>query len=330
MRVNLNQWNEFIEKHPDAHILQSGAWGELKSSFGWKAVRILSGSCGAQILLRSLPGGFTIAYVPKGPIGDECAIFAELDQVCREERAIFIKVEPDIWEPEAAQALAEQSGWIKTHPIQPRRTVIVSLNGSEEELLGRMKQKTRYNVRLAEKKGIEIRLSNDFLSFHRLSEITGKRDQFGVHALAYYQKAYELFNPGGHADLLLAFYQGRPIAGLMVFAQGEMSWYMYGASSDEERNRMPTYLIQWEAMKWAKEKGCKYYDLWGIPDVEEDLLEEEFSHKHSHDGLWGVYRFKRGFGGEVFRSVGAWDRVYYPSIYKIYQQMMRLRGGHEV
>ncbi len=330
MRVSLQEWNEFIEIHPNAHVLQSGSWGELKSSFGWKAVRVISEDCGAQVLFKTLPGGLSIAYIPKGPVGHGCSLFEEIDLVCREEKAVFLKVEPDIWEPDQALLMAEQPGWTKTHPIQPQRTLMVSLNGSEDEIMSRMKQKTRYNIRLAEKKEIVVRVSDDIQAFYRMSQITGKRDGFGVHALAYYQKVMELFQPGGHADLLLAYYQERPIAGLIVFAHGDMAWYMYGASSDEERNRMPTYLIQWEAMKWAKSKGCKYYDLWGIPDVEEDILEEEFSQKNSHDGLWGVYRFKRGFGGEVFRSVGSWDKIYYPSIYKIYKQVMRLRGRSEI
>ncbi|MRS02965.1 peptidoglycan bridge formation glycyltransferase FemA/FemB family protein [bacterium] len=329
MIATLEQWNEFVASHPNAHILQSGPWGELKSAFGWKAVRVINEECGAQVLFRKLPGGFTIGYIPKGPIGQGCGLFTELDEVCRENRAIFLKVEPDIWEPEQALSIVEQPGWVKTKTVQPRRTVVISLNGSEEEILDRMKQKTRYNIRLAEKKGIEVRTTEDIQAFYEMSEVTGKRDGFGVHSLNYYQKALELFKPSGHADLLVAYYDNRPIAGLIVFALGDMAWYMYGASSDEERNRMPTYLLQWEAMKWARKMNCKYYDLWGIPDVDEEVLEEEFSKKHSHEGLWGVYRFKRGFGGEVFRSVGAWDRTYLPGIYKIYRQIMRLRGGEE-
>ena len=290
MIVTLQEWNEFIGNHPNAHILQSGAWGELKSFFGWKAVRIIAEDCGAQVLFRTLPGGFSIGYVPKVPIGHGCALFSELDQICRDNRTIFLKVEPDIWEPQEVISFAKQPDWIKTHPIQPQRTVMVSLEGSEDELLARMKQKTRYNIRLAQKKGIEVRISDDIHSFHAMSQVTGKRDGFGIHAVSYYQKALELFSPNGHADLLIAYYQDNPVAGLVAFAFGDMSWYMYGASSDEERNRMPTYLIQWEAMKWARSKGCKYYDLWGIPDVDEDILEEEFTNKHSHEGLWGVYR----------------------------------------
>jgi peptidoglycan pentaglycine glycine transferase (the first glycine) len=329
MKVSISEWDKFIDQHPNAHILQSRAWGELKSKFGWKTVRIITGDCGAQILFKTLPGGFTIGYIPKGPIGQGCSLYTEIDQICREYRAIFIKIEPDNWEPDELALLSEDGKSKKSHPIQPRRTVIISLEGSEEDLLGRMKQKTRYNIRLAEKKGIEVQHSNEITTFHKMAEITGKRDQFSIHSLSYYQTLFDLFQPSGSVELIFAVYNEKPISGLVVFAHGERSWYMYGASGDEERNRMPTYLLQWEAMKWAKSRGCTQYDLWGIPDLEESELEAEFLHRKSHTGLWGVYRFKRGFGGDVLRSVGAWDRVYFPGLYKLYQQIMRVRGRQE-
>jgi peptidoglycan pentaglycine glycine transferase (the first glycine) len=187
-----------------------------------------------------------------------------------------------------------------------------------------MRQKTRYNVRLAQKKCITVHESTDFNVFYQMAEVTGKRDGFGVHSLEYYQRIMDLFGNEGKVILLFAYYDEKPIAGIIVFIQGENSWYMYGASTDAERNRMPTYLLQWEAMKLVKAKGCLTYDLWGIPDCEEDLLENQFTEKHSHDGLWGVYRFKRGFGGEVLRSVGAWDRIYQPFLYSLYQWYMKL------
>lgn len=330
MKVDLHEWNQFLALHPKAHILQSGAWGELKASFGWKAERLVVENDGVQVLFRLLPGGFTIAYVPKGPISFNEDLIHEMSELCRINRAIFLKIEPDAWEPEKVLFFETSPEWIESKPIQPQRTVLVSLTGSEDELLGRMKQKTRYNIRLAEKKGIVVKTSRDLEEFHLMSEITGKRDGFGVHSKTYYQKAMELFTPTGNAELLTAYYEERPVASLIVFALGDMAWYMYGASSDEERNRMPTYLIQWEAMKWAKAKGCKYYDMWGIPDIEEEILEEEFSTKHSHDGLWGVYRFKRGFGGEVKRSAGAWDRIYNHGLYKLYKILMKVRGRDEL
>ena len=117
--------------------------------------------------------------------------------------------------------------------------------------------------------------------------------------------------------MLIAAYQGQPLAGLMVFADGQRAWYLYGASARDHRDRMPTYLLQWEAMRWARSRGCVEYDLWGVPDEEEELLESQFTTRE--DGLWSVYRFKRGFGGRLLRAAGPWDRVYQPALYRLYQ-----------
>ncbi|NMC86509.1 MAG: peptidoglycan bridge formation glycyltransferase FemA/FemB family protein [Anaerolineaceae bacterium] len=330
MITNAAEWAQFTAQHPETHLLQTAEWGELKSAFGWQPVRLVAASCGAQILFRSLPGGFTLGYIPKGPLGTNWAeLLPEIDAVCREHKAIFLKVEPDHWEGKEALSFFEGKGWKHSHPIQPRRTIFVPIEGTEEQILASMKQKTRYNVHLAEKKGIQVHLSADIAAFQRMMLITGKRDGIGVHAQSYYQKAFDLFHSSGRCDLLFAEYEGRPVAGIMVFAQGKTAWYMYGASTDEERNRMPTYLLQWEAIRWARQKGCTAYDLWGVPDLDEEALEENFTGKTSHDGLWGVYRFKRGFGGQVLRSVGAWDRIYSPSIYQIYLRIMKLRGRQE-
>jgi lipid II:glycine glycyltransferase (peptidoglycan interpeptide bridge formation enzyme) len=179
-----------------------------------------------------------------------------------------------------------------------------------------MKQKTRYNIRLARRKGIVIRQTSDIESFHQLIQITGERETFGVHSQAYYQQAFDLFEPKGHCALLMAEFEEKPLAGLMVFAQGERAWYFYGASSNEQRHLMPTYLLQWKAIQWAKEQGCTTYDLWGVPDEDQETLEANFLDRN--DGLWGVYRFKRGFGGELRRAAPAWDRVYNPLIYRLY------------
>jgi lipid II:glycine glycyltransferase (peptidoglycan interpeptide bridge formation enzyme) len=141
-----------------------------------------------------------------------------------------------------------------------------------------------------------------------------------------HHKAYELFHPKGMCELLLADYQGQPLAALMVFAVGRHAWYLYGASSDRERARMPAYLLQWKAIRWARSRGCVKYDLWGVPDEDEATLEAQFESRR--DGLWGVYRFKRGFGGRVARSAGAWDRVYNPAVYWLYR--LRVSRGYRL
>ncbi|NCP87820.1 MAG: hypothetical protein CO094_06070 [Anaerolineae bacterium CG_4_9_14_3_um_filter_57_17] len=324
-QVSFHGWQEFIARQPNPHVLQTAEWGELKRAFGWDVARIVSGENGIQILFRKLPLGLTIAYAPKPanskPLSANSEEFlAEIDTVCRQKHAIFLKIEPDAW---ADETPADVDRWplvTSPHNIQPPRTIIVSLDGSEEEILGRMKQKCRYNIRLAEKKEISVRTWDDLDGFQRLMQITGGRDGFGVHARAYYQKAYDLFHPAGMAEILVAEYAGQPLAALMVFARGGRACYLYGASTDEERNRMPAYLLQWRAMQWARQRGCSEYDLWGIPDADEQSLEAGFESRA--DGLWGVYRFKRGFGGVVKRAAQALDRVYQPPLYWAYLKFM--------
>ena len=323
--VSLVEWNRFLQKHPNAHLLQTGEWGELKSRFGWEPVRIVNGEEGVQILFRKLPLGFTIGYIPKPVISNQSIsdqLWEEIDEMCRRHRAIFLKLEPDSWNFEFILYLP--SFILSKHNIQPPRTMIIDLSGNEEEILARMKQKTRYNIRLAMKKGVTVRAWDDVESFHKMMLVTGDRDRFGVHSLEYYRCAYELFHPTGMCELLVAEYEGRPLAALMVLARGRRAWYFYGASTDEERNRMPTYLLQWEAVKWAKARGCEEYDLWGVPDEDEATLEANFENRQ--DGLWGVYRFKRGFGGELKRVAQALDRVYNPLLHWAY---LRFIGNKE-
>jgi lipid II:glycine glycyltransferase (peptidoglycan interpeptide bridge formation enzyme) len=160
-------------------------------------------------------------------------------------------------------------------------------------------------------------------AFNALMQTTGWRDRFGVHAPGYYRLAFDLFHPSGQCALFLAEFNGEPLAGVMAFALGPRAWYFYGASSDRERQRMAPYLAQWAAIQWARERGAQWYDLWGVPDEDESALEAQFEHRG--DGLWGVYRFKRGWGGQLLRSVGAWDRVYHPLLYRAYHLALRLR-----
>jgi lipid II:glycine glycyltransferase (peptidoglycan interpeptide bridge formation enzyme) len=318
-----NEWDTFLSKYPDSHLLQTRSWGELKSSFGWTAQHLIKENCGAQILFRSLPLGFTIAYIPKGPIGNWIPdLIPNLDRICREHRAIFLKIEPDSnADPVLAESLRKHGFSPSPQTVQPLQTLIVDLRGSEEEILGRMRQKTRYNIRLAGRKGIEIQTWDDLEAFNKLMMETGARDEFGIHTKAYYQKAYDLFRQADSCEILVAKFEEQPLAAIFVFAAGKRAWYFYGASSNAERNRMPTYLLQWEAMRWAIQRGCWEYDLWGVPPEEEAELEREFTSRS--DGLWGVYRFKRGFGGAIQRTIGAWDRPYHKSLYSLYRLISR-------
>ena len=194
--------------------------------------------------------------------------------------AIFLKLEPDLWNNQLPDTSHLKPGTshlkldTSPHNIQPPRTILVDLAAPEDEILARMKQKTRYNIRLAEKKGVTVRPWDDLSAFHDMMLVTGDRDGFGVHSEKYYRRAYELLHPKGMCEILLAEYEGKPLAALFVACHGNRAYYLYGASTDEERNRMPTYLLQWEAMQWAKARGCEEYDLWGVPDEDEETWKQ--------------------------------------------------------
>jgi lipid II:glycine glycyltransferase (peptidoglycan interpeptide bridge formation enzyme) len=247
------------------------------------------------------------------------------------------KIEPDLrqdptpygtWETfcELLRGYGFQSG---TQTIQPRRTILLDLVPDEDEILRRMKSKTRYNIRLANRRGVHVHqdCEGDIDAFVQMMAVTGERNAFGVHTAAYYRRAYALLNPtgspGGLASLFIATYEGQPIAGLMAFACGPKAWYMYGGSGNEHRERMPNYALQWAAIRWAKARGYHSYDLYGVPDEAQETLEAQFADRH--DGLWGVYRFKRGFGGQLVRYVGAFDYVYNRPLYWLYYQALRMR-----
>ena len=340
-------WDAFVAAHPQAHFLQLPTWGALKQGFGWRSsIVALAGEndtplAGAQLLYRPLPFRLgTLAYIPKGPLApvdwwqnpDKMRpLWAAIHTEARRHGARWLKVEaPDETAelPQAVMLAALEAAHLRPSPqnIQPVRTVAIDLAGSPDEIMARMKQKTRYNVRLSVKKEVEVRQggSADIASFTTMMQVTGERDEFGVHDPAYYQQAFDLFAPEGRAALFIASYARQDLAGVMAFALGHTGYYLYGASTNEERNRMPTYGAQWAAIQWAQAQGCTTYDLWGVPDADEDTLEADFTERN--DGLWGVYRTKRGWGGAVVRRLPAWDYVYSPPIYALYQLALRLTG----
>jgi lipid II:glycine glycyltransferase (peptidoglycan interpeptide bridge formation enzyme) len=188
-----------------------------------------------------------------------------------------------------------------------------------------MNQGTRRKIRQSQKNGIRYYEGTraDVAKFNAMMHTTGSRNAFGVHEPGYYERAYDLFVPKGDAALILAEHEGDDLAGIMVFGAGKTAWYLYGASSDTKRNLMGAYGVQWAAIQWAKARGCTVYDMWGIPDADEATLEAHFESRS--DGLWGVYGFKRGWGGVVVRSLGAWDKVYNPLVYTAYKTALKLR-----
>jgi peptidoglycan pentaglycine glycine transferase (the first glycine) len=335
------QWDELVVAK-GGHLLQSWSWGEFKRRFGWRPARLVAwdqtGKVAkgvAQVLIRDLPVG-KMAYVPKGPVADSTdepawkRLSTILRRFGREQSVTFLQIEPDVeGEHPLTQLLLDEGFRTAQRGVQPVSTMVVDLTGDREEILMRMKSKTRYNIRLAERKGVTVGEGgeDDVPAFYHLMEMTKERDDFGIHAQEYYRDAWRTFAPQGRAKLLLAYYGDELLAGLMVFALGSRAWYLYGASSNKHRNRMPNHLLQWRAMLWAKERGCTSYDLWGIPE-EAGTGAEDMEEVLERGGLWGVYRFKRGFGGRVVRYSSSYDYVLSPVLYwlgtKVYHRLRTL------
>lgn len=346
------------------------AWdeeGKLTQEPGLSAANVRA-SAAALILKRTISLGgmsarLSVLYSPKGPLLDwtneplRKRVLNDLQQFARREGAIFLKMDPDVilgtGIPQSEvdvidscgqSVVAELKGrnWrYSSDQIQFKNTVLIDLRSSEEELLARMKQKTRYNIRLAEKKGVTLRIGtpNDFGMLYKMYAETSVRDGFVIRDEGYYKTVWELFTANGQpltssleapstnyqlplAEPLIAEVDREPVAAIFVFYFAGRAYYVYGMSRNTHREKMPTYLLQWEAMKRAKAKGCMTYDLWGAPDVFDET-----------DSMWGVYRFKEGLGGKVVRTLGAWDFAPNPLGYKLYSEiiprvlnLMRSRG----
>jgi peptidoglycan pentaglycine glycine transferase (the first glycine) len=330
--IATQEWDAFVLAHPRGHFLQLSAWGEQKAAYGWSYQRLALYEdeelvAGAQLLFRPLPMKLgTMAYLPYGSyVSDDeqwDALLPAIHQVAKNKKAAFLKWEPGYFFEDSPA----QWGFVESpQRIQPPRTVMIDIRGDEETIQGRMNQGTRRNLRKAYKNEIRYYEANadDVTKFTAMMDTTGERNEFGVHEPAYYRKMYDLFVPD-HAALILAEHEGETLAGNFVIAVGKGAIYLEGASSNEKRNLMAAYGVQWEAIQWAKKRGCIWYDMWGIPDEAEATLEAQFEERS--EGLWGVYRFKRGWGGEIMRSAGTWDYVYNPLIYTVYKAVLSIRG----
>ena len=347
-------WNELAASLPLAHLLQTWEWSQVKAKFGWQAMPFTwqdtAGKpvAAAMVLKRSLPiGGFarkmSVLYIPKGPLMDwnDAALrqhtLGDLQAFAKRQGAIFVKLDPDVAlgkgmpgtheavESNDGLALQDeltQRGWkFSQDQIQFRNTVLIDLAPSEDELLANMKQKTRYNLRLAQKKGVTVRIGSldDLALLYRMYAETSVRDNFLIREEGYYQTVWHNFmsNPHSSGSLqpfsepLIAEVDGQAVAAVSLFYFAGQAIYLFGMSRDEHREKMPNHLLQWEAMRRAKALGCKVYNLWGAPN--------EFT---ENDDLWGVFRFKEGLGGTVLRTIGAWDYTPNPLLYKLYAEVL--------
>ena len=326
------QWNDFVEQSVCCNITQSYEWGELAPHLGAEALRVgvvddEGRLCAAMLVLISRVPVLrrTYFYAPRGPIidnPDSPAMTVLLNYVRAEAHkrgAFMLKIEPSVPDGDAQWLNALKRRGFRTTPYAShiRHEWVLDIRPDEKAILAGMKEKWRYNVRLAGRKGVTIRRGQgqaDLDAFYRLYETTSERDQFFIHNKSHYQDVMRLYGEGDRAALLLAEYEGQAIAGIIVLRFGRWSWYMYGASSNESRNLRPNHLLQWNGMQWAKAHGCWYYNFRGIPDLLEEGQE-----------LWGVYVFKRGFGGYAMRSLETHDLVYQPLVYNAYRRLLDIK-----
>jgi lipid II:glycine glycyltransferase (peptidoglycan interpeptide bridge formation enzyme) len=348
-------WNDLIAGLRGAHALQTWQWGQVKAHVGWRAHPLVwrdaTGKvcAGALVLQRSAPLGLSVMYAPRGPMLDwentglAAKVLDDLQKFAREQGAIFLKIDPELSlgvgirgeEDErpnpaglAVQADLTARGWrFSDEQIQFRNTVLVGLNEDEDDLLMRMKSKTRYNIRLAKRRGVTMRPGGveDIDLLYRMYAHTSVRDDFLIRGKDYYDLVWRTFFKADLAEPLIAEVEGEPVGAVVIFRFGGRAWYIHGMSLDEHREKMFSYRLQWEAMLRSKEAGCTAYDMWGAPDTFD-----------KSDPMWGVYRFKDGFGGQVVRTLGAWDYPVRPLLYRLYSQVlprllnvMRRRGKSE-
>ena len=315
-------WDDFVTAR-GGHILQSSAWGELKSRFGWSALRLALARddalvAGAQILFRRLPLGLRFAYIPRGPVADpndhntNAALFDALFDAAKSRRAFALKIEPNWLDLPISdlQSLISNFQLLTSNSIQPRTTIHLDLTRDLDAILAQMKPKWRYNIRLAERKGVVVRegSADDLATFYRLLQITSARDQFAIHSEGYYRAAFELFTARDNAHLFVAEYARERLAMIFVTAFGGEAIYLYGASSNAHRERMPNHALHWAAIQWAKARGCARYDLWGLGAT------TDADARAAH----GLYQFKQGFGGQPVQYAGAYDVVFSWWQYAVY------------
>jgi lipid II:glycine glycyltransferase (peptidoglycan interpeptide bridge formation enzyme) len=338
-------WDTLVAQHAQGHMLQSWAWGELKHQFGWQPLRVAVTDgvsvAAAQLLIRPLYG-LSVAYVPRGPLfaGDETldrALLQMLQRVARRRRAAFLRLEPNVLEAAAPanqlHSLLQVNRFLPAAPMQPQSSIHLNVLSAPDALFAGFSKGHRADVRRAERNGVTVRIGTseaDLDTFYRIMQATGERQHFAIHARSYYQTAQRLF--GAAARLLIAEQEGTPVAAFLVFAWGREAAYMYSGSTEAGLKQGANHLLQWYAIQWAHERGCTLYDLWGIPDafgqmarasgVELERLEQEAKDQP----LYGVYRFKKGWGGHVVRYLPAYDRVYLAPLYWLWQ---RRRGGGE-
>lgn len=333
-------WDAFVDAHPRGNVLQHSAWGQLKAGAGWVMRRLAVLGVDGQIIAGSLllsrrQYGLAVAYTPRGPLFSVDAaanqlLLAGITRLARRDRAIFVRLEPDITEdlPEATtiHPWLLLQGMRTQRTIQPRSSIHVPINRPTEAIFAGFSKGHRADIRRAERGNVQVRVGgeSDLSAFYAIMQSTGERAGFGIHSDDYYRAAWQLFQP--RSRLLLAEIDGCVVAAHLVFADASSGRYLYSGAHDAGLKVGANHLLEWHAIQWAASMGCVCYDLWGIPDAlgqaacADDTERAELEQAAQSDPLIGVYRFKKGFGGRIVRYLPAYDRVLIPALYSLAQR----------
>ncbi|MBQ9298374.1 MAG: peptidoglycan bridge formation glycyltransferase FemA/FemB family protein [Clostridia bacterium] len=335
--IELEQYYEFLEKNPRCHFLQSPEWAKVKS--GWKSrvvtVKNTSGEIegSLSLLIRKIPIiNKCIIYAPRGPICDITnkkilgKLIEQVRDVAKEEKAFIFRWDPDVLmsNEEFKSIVIENGVKLKkninhdiTKVIQPKYETELNIKDkTEDELLSGFSQKTRYNIRLAMKKGVIVEegTEDDIEEFFSILTTTSQRDDFSIRNAAYYKKIYEVMKEKDHVKLYFAVYNNKRVASTFEIIYGNKAWYLYGGSLREHSNVMPNYLLQWEMIKYAMQRGCEYYNFGGVSGYVDE---------NAHG--YGVYRFKKGFNPEFKEYIDELYIIFKPVTNALFNLANKLR-----
>lgn len=288
-------------KYPQ-HLLQSPNWAKFRQKWGTQVVNVGK----VHFTVHPIPFlPWTIGYLPR-PFAEEIN-WKKLVAEARKEHCVFIKIEPnsDTFKPPTFLKV------LRGERMFSYATYLIDLKKSEEELLTNMHPKTRYNIKLAAKKGITVKIGHspkmleEFLSLYHQ---TANRQKFFIHPDNYFKTLFDIFTKDKQAEIITGYYLGKPLASMMVLIYRKTLFYPYGGSVNEYKELMPFYLVMWRAILFGKKRGCEYFDLWNC------LLPEQENPTHP---WYGFHRFKKGFNGQLIRFCGAYDIVFNPFLYPI-------------
>lgn len=339
-KENAAEFDAFVKKNPNGHFMQLSSWADVKDNWIWRGI-ICRNEQGeiigtTALIIRRLPGGvpFSLVYAPRGPVCDlaDKNVFNELmdaaKKVAKEFKGYVIQFDKDTLISDTTfEEIAIAYGCVpgprtkNFEGIQPRFVIRMDIDGkTEEEVFSSFHSKTRYNIRVAKKHEVEIKIKGSEAAeeFHKIMVETGARDNFSIRPAEYFEKMLKAY--GDDARIYMAYHDGQAIAGTLAMHCGNKVWYLYGASSNEHRNLMPNYLLQWEMIRWAIELKCSVYDFRGISgDLDEN------------NPLYGLYRFKKGFNPEITEFIGDFFIITKPVIYRgvnFAQKLLNKRKAH--